>query len=61
MIAASWADVEIADELLSQVGVTAAITQLPGIGRDFVLFVPWKAGLLFLAEPGHARNLAQRC
>src|SRR6185503_20902223 len=51
--AAIRADVEVAHEFLAQIRVPALVTLFPGVRRNLVLFVPRKAGLLFLAEPGH--------
>src|SRR6185312_8748646 len=51
------AHVEVADELLPQVGVTACFALFPRIRRDFELFPPWLPGFALLSEPDHWRNV----
>ena len=54
---AAGAHVEIAHELLAQIGVPAFLTFLPRVRRDLVLLAPRLAGLLFFPEPCHSRNV----
>ncbi len=58
--ATAGAHVEIPHELLAQIGVAAGVAFFPRVRRDLVLLVPRQAGLLFLLEPSHTRNLGHR-
>src|SRR5205085_10929071 len=53
VMAAIRADVEVADELLAQIRVSALVALLPGVGRNLVFFVARKARLFLFAEPSH--------
>ena len=50
---ASRTYVQVADELLADVRVPAALALFPRVGRDFVLLASRLPRLLFFTEPGH--------